>query len=81
MKEIIRYETDENGEHACLECHATGQTTLMLIGRLILNMARMTKGKLSVNFLLKALEDEYIPQMIVEMKDDKVIHEEVIYPD
>ena len=79
MKEIIKYEIDENGEHATLTTMASGDTTMKLIAKLILNMARMTKGELSVNFLLKALEDEYIPRMIVEIKDDKVVHEEVIY--
>ena len=81
MKEIIKYEIDENGKHATLTTMASGDTTMNLIAKLILNMARMTKGKLSVNFLLKVLEDEYIPRMIVEMKDDKVIREEVIYPE
>ena len=81
MKEIIKYETDENGEHATLTTMASGDTTMNLIAKLILNMARMTKGKLSVNFLLKTLEAEYIPKMIVEMKDDKVVREEVIYPE
>ena len=79
MKEIIKYETDENGEHAVFMSRASGDTTMKLIAKLLLNMARMTKGEPSVNFLLKALEAEYIPQMIVEMKDDKVVHEEVIY--
>jgi hypothetical protein len=81
VKEIIKYEIDENGEHATLTTMASGDTTMNLIAKLILNMARMTKGKLSVNFLLKTLEAEYIPKMIVEMKDDKVVHEEVIYPE
>jgi len=81
VKEIIKYEIDENRKHATLTTMASGDTTMKLIAKLILNMARMTKGKLSVNFLLKALEDEYIPKMIVEMKDDKVIREEVIYPE
>lgn len=81
MKEIIKYEIDENGEHATLTTMASGDTTMKLIAKLILNMARMTKGKLSVNFLLKTLEAEYIPRMIVEMKDDKVVREEVIYPE
>ena len=81
MKEIIKYEIDENGEHATLTTMASGDTTMKLIAKLLLNMARMTKGKLSVNFLLKALEAEYIPQMIVEMKDDKVVREEVIDPE
>lgn len=81
MKEFIKYEIDENGEHAALTTMASGDTTMKLIAKLILNMARMTKGKLSVNFLLKTLEAECIPKMIVEMKDDKVIREEVIYPD
>lgn len=81
MKEIIKYEIDENGEHATLTTMASGDTTMKLIAKLILNMARMTKGELSVNLLLKALEDEYIPRMIVEMKDDKVVREEVIYSD
>ena len=79
MKEIIKYETDENGENPRLMSMASGDTTMKLIAKLILNMARMTKGELSVNFLLKALEDEYIPRMVVEMKDDKVVREEVIY--
>ena len=81
MKEIIKYEIDENGENATLTTMASGDTTMNLIAKLILNMARMTKGKLSVNFLLKTLEAEYIPKMIVEMKDDKVVREEVIYPE
>ena len=81
MKEIIKYEIDENRKHATLTTMASGDTTMKLIAKLILNMARMTKGKLSVNFLLKTLEAEYIPRMIVEMKDDKVVHEEVIYPE
>lgn len=81
MKEIIKYEIDENGEHATLTTMASGDTTMKLIAKLILNMARMTKGKLSVNFLLKTLEAEYIPRMIVEMKDVKVVREEVIYPE
>lgn len=79
MKEIIKYEIDENGEHATLTTMASADTAMILIAKLILYMARMTKGELSVNFLLKALEDKYIPRMIVEMKDDKVVHEEVIY--
>jgi len=79
VKEIIKYETDENGENPRLMSMASGDTTMKLIAKLILNMARMTKGELSVNFLLKALEDEYIPRMVVEMKDDKVVREEVIY--
>ena len=60
---------------------ASGDTTMKLIAKLLLQMAKMTKGELSVNFLLKALEAEYIPQMIVEMKGDEVVHEEVIYPE
>ena len=79
MKEIIKYETDENGENPKLMSMASGDTTMKVIARLLLNMARMTKGELSVNYLLKALEDEYIPRMVVEMKDDKVLREEVIY--
>lgn len=81
MKEIIKYETDESGEHSTLTTMASGDTTMKLIAKLLLNMARMTKGELSVNFLLKALEDEYIPRMIVEMKGDEVVREEVIYPE
>ena len=79
MKEFIKYEIDENGEHATLTTMASGDTAMKFIAKLILNMARMTKGKLSVNFLLEALETEYIPRMIVEMKDDKVVREKVIY--
>jgi len=79
VKEIIKYETDENGENPKLMSMASGDTTMKVIARLLLNMARMTKGELSVNYLLKALEDEYIPRMVVEMKDDKVLREEVIY--
>lgn len=81
MKEWIKFETDESGEHSTLTTMASGDTTMKLIAKLLLNMARMTKGELSVNFLLKALEDEYIPRMIVEMKGDEVVREEVIYPE
>ena len=77
MREIIKYETDENGEHSTLTAMASGDTTMKMIAKLLLQMAKMTKGELSVNFLLKALEAEYIPQMIVEMKNDEVVHEEV----
>ena len=79
MKEIIKYETDESGEHSTLTTMASGDTTMKMIAKLLLQMAKMTKGELSVNFLLKALEAEYIPKMIIEMKNDEVVHEEVIY--
>ena len=79
MREIIKYETDESGEHSTLTTMASGDTTMKLIAKLLLQMAKMTNGKLSVNFCLKALETEYIPKMIVEMQNDEVVHEEVIY--
>ena len=81
MKEIIKYETDENGEHACLECHATGETTLMLVGRLILNMVKMTEGEWTVKDLMEMLEKDYIPKLFIMTQNDETVYEEVIDPE
>ena len=78
MKEIIKYETDENGERACLECHATVETTLIVVGRLILNMVKMTEGEWTVKDLMEMLEKDYIPKLFIMMRNDETVYEEVI---
>ena len=77
MKEIIRYETDESGEHSTLTTMASGDTTMKLIAKLLLQMAKMTKGGLPVDMMLDMLKEVYIPAMIVEMAGDTVVKEEV----
>lgn len=81
MKEIIKYETDEKGENSRLLSMASGDTTMKVIARLLLQMAKMTEGGLPVNTMLKLLEDVYIPQMIIETAGDEIVHEEVIDPE
>lgn len=81
MKEIIRYETDENGENSRLMSMASGDTTMKVIARLLLQMAKMTKGGLPVDMMLDMLKKVYIPAMIVEMAGDTVVREEVIDPE
>ena len=81
MKEIIKYEIDENGKHATLTTMASGDTTMNLIARLLLQMAKMTKGGLPVDMMLDMLKEVYIPAMIVEMAGDTVVREEVIDPE
>ncbi|MBQ1569706.1 MAG: hypothetical protein IIZ78_01180 [Clostridiales bacterium] len=80
MREIIKYETDENGENSRLMSMASGDTTMKVIARLLLQMAKMTKGGLSVDMMLDMLKEVYIPAMIVEMAGDTV-YEEVIDPE
>ena len=81
MKEIIKYETDENGDKATFTIHATGHTTLMLIARLILKVTTASNGKLSVKDVLRDLKAKYIPLMIIKMAGEKTTHEEVIDPE
>ena len=81
MKEIIRYETDENGENHRLMLMASGDTTMKVIARLLLQMAKMTKGGLPVDTMLDMLKEVYIPAMIVEMAGDTVEREEVYDPE
>ena len=81
MKEIIKYETDENGENACLECHATGETNLIVAGRLILNMVKMTKGEFTVRDLMEMLENDYIPRLFITMQNEHTVYEEVTDPE
>lgn len=81
MKEIIRYETDENGENSRLMLMASGDTTMKVIARLLLQMAKMTKGGLPVDMMLDMLKEVYIPAMIVEMAGDTVVKEEVFDPE
>ena len=45
MKEIIKYETDENGENSRLMSMASGDTTMKVIARLLLQMAKDDKGR------------------------------------
>ena len=81
MKEIIKYETDENGDKAVFTIHATGYTTMMLIARLLLKLTVASKGKLSVQDVLKDLKAKYIPLMIIKMASEKTGREEVIDPE
>ena len=81
MKEIIRYETDENGENPRLMSMASGDTTMKVIARLLLQMAKMSKGELAVDAMINILKEVYVPQMVIAMTEDEIVHEEVIYPD
>lgn len=81
MKEIIKYETDENGENSRLMSMASGDTTMKVIARLLLQMAKMTKGELAVDMMLDVLKNVYVPQMLIEMAGDNIVHEEVIDPE
>lgn len=81
MKEIIKYETDENGERAIFMSRASGDTTMKFIARLLLQMAKMTKGELAVDMMLDVLKNVYVPQMLIEMAGDNIVHEEVIDPE
>lgn len=81
MKEWIKYTEDEAGENACLECHASADTVMWVVARLILNIAKGTKGELSVNKLMDELEHKYIPRGIIAMGSDKTVYEEVIDPE
>jgi hypothetical protein len=81
VKEIIKYETDENGENSRLMSMASGDTTMKVTARLLLQMAKMTKGGLPVDMMLDMLKEVYIPAMIVEMAGDTVVREEVFDPE
>ena len=81
MKEIIKYETDESGDKAVFAIHATGYTTMKVIARLLLKLVAKSKGKVSVEELLKDLKAKYIPLMIIKMASEKAKHEEVIDPE
>ena len=81
MKEWIKYTEDEAGKNASLECHASADTVMWVVARLILNIAKGTKGELSVNMLMDELEHKYIPQGIIAMGSDKTVYEEVIDPE
>ena len=76
MKEIIKYEIDENGDKAVFTIHATRYTTMMLIARLLLNMATGSKGKQSVEELLTDLKVVYIP-ILTKWASKKATREEV----
>ena len=81
MREWIKYEEDENEEKAVFAIHATANTTMMLIARLILKMTVASKGKLSVKDVMRDLKAKYIPLMIIKMASEKTTHEEVIDPE
>lgn len=78
MKEWIKFETDENGGKAVLSKRATGYTTMMMITRLLLNLA--TEEKQPVEMLLEDLKVVYIP-LTIKMASGKTAHEEVIDPE
>ena len=79
MKEWIKYE--DYGNDAKLESHASGDTTMCVIARLILNMAKATNGRVSAKEILEIVEKDYIPRIVVEMASDKTLYEEVIDPE
>jgi hypothetical protein len=54
---------------------------MKVIARLLLQMAKMTKGGLPVDMMLDMLKEVYIPAMIVEMAGDTVVREEVFDPE
>ena len=79
MTQFIRYEEVEG--KGTLACMASSDTTLTVIARLILNLARMTNGEYSAQKILKMLEEKYIPEQILKAGSEKRIYEEVIYPE
>lgn len=81
MKEWIKYTEDEAGKKVSLECRASADTVMQVVARLILNIAKGTKGELSVNMLMDELEHKYIPQGIIAMWSDETVYEEVIDPE
>jgi len=81
VREWIKYEESENEEKAVFAIHATGHTTMMVIARLLLKLVAKSKGKMSVEELLKELKAKYIPLMIIKMASEEAKHEEVIDPD
>lgn len=81
MKEWIKYTEDEAGKNVSLECHASADTVMQVVARLILNIAKGTKGEVSVNMLMDELERKYIPQGIIAMWSDETVYEEVIDPE
>ena len=77
MKEWIKYTEDEAGKKASLECHASADTVMQVVARLILNITKGTKGELSVNRLMYELVHKYIPKEIIAMGSDEIVYEEV----
>ena len=76
MKEWIKCETDDSGYKVVLSIKATRYTTMMMISRLLLNLATESKGEQSVGELLTDLKVIYIPIM-TKMAGEKMAHEEV----
>ena len=52
-----------------------------MVGRLILNMVKMTEGEWTVKDLMEMLEKDYIPKLFIMMQNDKTVYEEVIDPE